>query len=80
MATFDGEEYEALCVAMAMLDAAHDALNSVYAEFDDDVEALGAIRNGLNQRRIEILGNKSGKPYHVGSLLNPPPPTGGAND
>lgn len=58
------EPYEALVVAISMIDAAIEHLG----EDDEEVEGLNETRNRLNDRRIELLGGGLGRPFYVSDL------------
>ena len=61
------EEYEALCISIAMLDASIEYLESIKTQ-DDAVSILHALRNDLNTDRVACLGNGQDRPYYVSDL------------
>lgn len=68
MSAFFDDEYESLCAAMGMIDAASDILSNIDDWHGAEIN-LTYIRNQLNDRRLEILGNSKGEPHHVADLI-----------
>lgn len=64
---FPDQDYETLCVVIALLEAAQTALSNSEL-LEDDAETLLAIQNRMNRHRLALLGNGQEKPYYVSSL------------
>lgn len=58
----DMEEYEAITIAIGMIDAAIDQLESCDLESPSRI-ILHETRNALNAERVAMLGNGAQRPY-----------------
>lgn len=68
-----GEEYECLVTAIALIDAAQEALeNSPNPDAQEEAIELHHMRNRLNSQRVATLGNGQERPWHVSDLSIPP--------
>lgn len=63
--TFGYEEYESLCAAMALVDAASGHVGDI----DDDIHSeLVEIQNMLNDKRLAILKSFGERVWHVSQI------------
>ncbi|ARE40888.1 hypothetical protein RGUI_2747 [Rhodovulum sp. P5] len=61
--TWDDDPYEALTVAMTLIDAALVALGD-----HDEAPALLDCRNRINSERVALLGNGAARPFSVADM------------
>jgi hypothetical protein len=69
MSTFEGDDYEGLCTAMAMIDAAISNLDSNNSNDNNGwTDDLNRIRNEMNDERLALLKPYGDRIYHVGNI------------